>query len=78
MESFVALGDNRDVKLLGISMASAVFLDAFVVRSLLLPSVLQLLGHRTRWMPEWLSRRTPQISIDAGMRTTLTPALEKR
>ena len=47
-----ALGDNRDVKLFGISMASAVFLDAFVVRSLLLPSVLQLLGPRTWWMPE--------------------------
>jgi RND superfamily putative drug exporter len=60
-----ALGDNRDVKLFGISMASAVFLDAFVVRSLLLPSVLQLLGPRTWWMPDWLSRRTPRISIDA-------------
>jgi RND superfamily putative drug exporter len=34
-----ALGDNRDIKLFGISMASAVLLDAFVVRSLLLPSV---------------------------------------
>jgi RND superfamily putative drug exporter len=60
-----ALGDNRDVKLFGISMASAVFLDAFVVRSLLLPSVLQLPGPRTWWMPTWLSRRVPRISIDA-------------
>jgi RND superfamily putative drug exporter len=72
-----ALGDNRDVKLFGISMASAVFLDAFVVRSLLLPSVLQLLGPRTWWMPDWLSRRTPRISIDAEM-PVLTPALEER
>jgi RND superfamily putative drug exporter len=73
-----ALGDNRDVKLFGVSMASAVFLDAFVVRSLLLPSVLQLLGPRTWWMPEWLNRRTPEISIDAEIPTTLTPALEER
>ena len=72
-----ALGDNRDVKLFGISMASAVFLDAFVVRSLLLPSVLQLLGPRTWWMPEWLSRRAPRISIDADV-PTLTPALKNR
>ena len=72
-----ALGDNRDVKLFGISMASAVFLDAFVVRSLLLPSVLQLLGPRTWWMPTWLSRRVPRISIDAE-NPVLTPALEER
>ncbi len=59
-----ALGDNRDVKLFGVSLASAVFLDAFVVRSLLLPSVLQLLGPRTWWMPSWLSRRAPRISLE--------------
>jgi RND superfamily putative drug exporter len=70
-----ALGDNRDVKLFGISLASAVFLDAFVVRSLLLPSVLQLLGPRTWWMPSWLSRRAPRISIDAQT-PPLTPAFE--
>jgi MMPL family len=72
-----AVGDNRDVKLFGISMASAVFLDAFVVRSLLLPSVLQLLGPRTWWMPDWLRRRTPQISIDAKI-PSLTPVLKER
>jgi RND superfamily putative drug exporter len=67
-----ALGDNRVVKLFGISMASAVFLDAFVVRSLLLPSVLQILGPRTWWMPDWLSRRAPRIAIDAEL-PALTP-----
>jgi RND superfamily putative drug exporter len=72
-----ALGDNRDVKLFGVSLASAVFLDAFVVRSLLLPSVLQLLGPRTWWMPSWMSRHAPRISIDASV-PTLTPALEER
>jgi len=48
--SFV-LGDQRVVKLFGLSLASAVFLDAFVVRSLLLPSVLTLLGDRTWSLP---------------------------
>jgi RND superfamily putative drug exporter len=72
-----ALGDNRDIKLFGISMASAVFLDAFVVRSLLLPSLLQLLGARTWWMPDWLRRRTPRVSIDAEI-TALRPTLEER
>jgi len=40
------LGPQREVKLFGLSLASAVFLDAFVIRSLLLPAVLELLG---RW-----------------------------
>ena len=42
---------NGCSKLFGLSLASAVFLDAFVVRSLLLPSVLQLLGRRTWTLP---------------------------
>ena len=46
--SFV-FGDNRDIKLFGLSLASAVFLDAFVIRCLLLPAVLELLG-RTTWL----------------------------
>ncbi len=61
--SFV-LGDQRVVKLFGLSLASAVFLDAFVVRSLLLPSVLTLLGRRTWALPRVLERRLPRIAID--------------
>jgi RND superfamily putative drug exporter len=63
--SFV-LGDQRVVKLFGLSLASAVFLDAFVVRSLLLPSVLALLGRRTWALPRLLERRLPHIAIDAA------------
>jgi RND superfamily putative drug exporter len=61
--SFV-LGDVRAVKLFGLSLASAVFLDAFVVRSLLLPAVLQLLGRATWWLPDWLERRLPHLAIE--------------
>jgi RND superfamily putative drug exporter len=62
--SFV-LGDMRVVKLFGLSLATAVFLDAFVVRSLLLPSVLALAGERTWRLPRWLERRLPRIGIEA-------------
>jgi RND superfamily putative drug exporter len=61
--SFV-LGDVRAVKLFGLSLAVAVFLDAFVVRSLLLPAVLQLLGRATWWLPDWLERRLPHLAIE--------------
>jgi RND superfamily putative drug exporter len=62
--SFV-LGDDRVLKLFGLSLASAVFLDAFVVRCLLLPAVLELLGRRTWSLPRWLDRRLPHVAIDS-------------
>ncbi len=62
--SFV-VGGERVLELFGLSLASAVFLDAFVVRSLLLPSVLHLIGRRTWSLPGWLGRRLPHIAIDA-------------
>src|SRR5215211_7274086 len=61
--SFV-VGDERGVKLFGLSLASAVFLDAFVVRSLLLPAVLELLGRTTWMLPKWLDRRLPHLAIE--------------
>ncbi len=62
--SFV-FGGQRVVEMFGLSLATAVFLDAFVVRSLLLPAVLILVGKRTWWLPEWLDRRMPHLAIDA-------------
>ena len=44
-----------------------VFLDAFVVRSLLLPAVLQLLGRTTWRLPDWLDRRLPHLAIDGQL-----------
>jgi putative drug exporter of the RND superfamily len=69
--SFV-LGDQRVVKLFGLALTSAVFLDAFVVRSLLLPSFLALLGKRTWALPGRLERRLPHIAIDAPNRAAST------
>jgi len=77
-----ATGNDRVLKLFGISLATGVFVDAFVVRSLLLPAVLQLLG-RTTWMiPGWLERRLPHLAIDPDIDEPPVvrmpePALEK-
>jgi RND superfamily putative drug exporter len=68
----------------GLAMASAVFLDALVVRMLLLPAVLELLGRTTWAMPRWLDRRLPRIAIEAedqeaaqpAPRRSLEPAIE--
>ena len=58
------LGDNRVIKEFGLSLASAVFLDAVVVRCLLLPAVLTLLGARTWQIPAWLDRTLPRLNIE--------------
>jgi len=73
--SFV-VGGERILELFGLSLASAVFLDAFVVRSLLLPSVLQLLGRRTWTLPSWLDTRLPHVAIDREQ-LALEPAFEE-
>ena len=53
---------ERPIKLFGLSLACGVFLDAFVVRCLLLPAVLQLLGRRTWAFPSGLARRLPHLA----------------
>jgi putative drug exporter of the RND superfamily len=70
--AFVLLPE-RPVKMFGLSLASAVFLDAFVIRSLLLPAILELLGRWTWWFPERLGRRLPRLATEAGPR----PAAEE-
>ena len=70
--AFVLLPE-RGVKMFGLSLASAVFLDAFVVRSLLLPAVLELLGRATWWFPERLGSRLPRIATEPAPRTAAEP-----
>ena len=70
--AFVLLPE-RQVKMFGLSLATAVFLDAFVIRSLLLPAVLELLGRWTWWFPERLGRRLPRVPTDARPRPTAEP-----
>ncbi len=64
--SFTLL-EGRVIKEFGLSLASAVFLDALVVRCLLLPAVLHLIGPRTWWMPAWLDRLLPRVNIEGAL-----------
>jgi RND superfamily putative drug exporter len=59
-----AASNNHLLKLLGLSLATAVFLDAVVIRSILLPAVLQLLGQRTWALPRALDRLLPHLAIE--------------
>jgi RND superfamily putative drug exporter len=69
------LGESRVIKEFGLALASAVFLDAIVVRCLLLPAVLDIIGKATWAIPTWLDRLLPRLNIE-GSTTRLSPADE--
>jgi RND superfamily putative drug exporter len=60
-----ALGDDRVIKMFGIGLASAVFFDAVIIRCLLVPAIMELLGRRAWWLPSWLDRRLPRLAIES-------------
>lgn len=60
---FLLLG-QRPVAEFGIGLAAAVFLDAFVLRMLLVPSLMQMLGKANWWLPGWLDRILPHLSVE--------------
>ena len=65
--AFIAAPDTF-LKLFGIGLASAIFLDATIVRMVLVPAVMQLLGDRNWWIPDWLERRLPRLDVEAAPR----------
>lgn len=58
------LENDRTFKLFGIGLASAILLDATIVRMLLVPATMELLGDRNWWLPRWLDRILPDINIE--------------
>jgi RND superfamily putative drug exporter len=64
-----ALGDDRVIKLFGLGLASAVFFDAVIIRCLLVPALMELLGRRAWWLPRWLEWM-PRVAIEAPERET--------
>ncbi|MGW0656158.1 MMPL family transporter, partial [Streptomyces umbrinus] len=58
------LSNGLVIKLLGLGLALAVFLDAFIVRPMLVPAVMQQLDKANWWYPVWLDRITPHITIE--------------
>jgi RND superfamily putative drug exporter len=62
--SAFVLGDNRAIKLFGFGLAVAVFLDATIVRLILVPATMELLGNANWWIPKWLDRILPRVRVE--------------
>jgi RND superfamily putative drug exporter len=72
--TFVFMG-AVDVAEFGIGLAAAVALDAFVLRTVLVPALMQLCGRANWWLPSWLDRRLPHLAIEpAGVPPAEPPA----
>jgi len=77
------IGEDRIIKLFGLGLASAVFIDAVIIRSVLVPAVMQLFGKRAWYFPAWLGRILPRLAVEPaehplpdGVRATQEPALD--
>jgi RND superfamily putative drug exporter len=73
--SFV-LEDNRIIKMMGVGLAMAVLLDATLVRMLLVPATMELLGERNWWLPRWIDRILPTLNVEGGAHSSAISASE--
>ncbi|HEX4434240.1 MAG TPA: MMPL family transporter [Acidimicrobiales bacterium] len=62
--SFVIKDPLHILKVFGLGLATAVLVDATIVRMMLVPSIMELLGPVNWWMPAWMDRRIPQIGVE--------------
>jgi RND superfamily putative drug exporter len=61
---------DRTVKLMGTGLATAILLDATIVRMLLVPATMELLGDRNWWLPRWLDRILPDVDVEGHAEPT--------
>ena len=61
--SFV-IGDDRVIKVFGLGLAVAVLIDATIVRIVLVPATMELLGKANWWFPKWLDRIVPTLDVE--------------
>jgi putative drug exporter of the RND superfamily len=63
--SFLLAG-QRVIAEFGIGLASAVFLDAFILRTVLVPALMHLIGERNWWLPRGLDRTLPRVAVESA------------
>ena len=63
------LGYDRQLKLFGLGLSVAVFIDATIVRMVLVPATMELLGDRNWWLPAWINKLLPKIDVEGHHHT---------
>ena len=67
--SFVFGLDERSIKLFGLGLAVAIFVDATIVRMVLVPATMELLGKANWWLPAWLGAVVPHVPVEPAAAT---------
>ena len=70
------LENDRLIKLFGLGLAVAVALDATVIRMLLVPATMELLGDKNWWLPRWLEKVLPKVNVEGSPEGTTERELE--
>jgi RND superfamily putative drug exporter len=73
--SFVLGFDIRQIKLVGLGLAVAVLVDATIVRMVLVPATMEILGDVNWWLPRWLGKVVPKVSVEREAAPALEPEL---
>ncbi len=61
-----AVGGERIIAEFGIGLGGAVLMDAFILRTVLVPSLMHFFGKANWWMPKWLDRAVPHLAVEAN------------
>lgn len=72
--SFI-LGDQLAFKEIGLGFAAAIFVDAFVIRTVLVPAAMHVMGRANWWLPRWLDRRLPRLHVEPDSTVQAAPSL---
>ncbi len=70
-----ALGDQVIIKQFGIGLAGALLIDAFIVRTFVVPALMHMFGKANWWLPAWLDRALPDLNVEGADRS-VPPILE--
>lgn len=61
-----AFSDSTSIRPIGFGLAAGVLFDAFLVRLLLVPALMRILGQAAWWMPKWLDRILPEVDVEGA------------
>jgi RND superfamily putative drug exporter len=71
------LGEDIVAKVIGIGLATAIFVDATLVRMVLVPATMELLGDANWWLPKWLDRLLPEVHVEGESEEALEAELQQ-
>jgi putative drug exporter of the RND superfamily len=70
--SFI-IGGQMPIQQIGLGFAAAIFVDAYIIRTVLVPSVMHMLGRANWWLPAWLDRLLPRLHVEPAQPTPAGP-----